>query len=131
MRPEAEDKYQDMDGNPISLYKLVRECPDWAINRIRAGEKAIAELSTLLSKVKGECEKGITYGKCPKCIGCTIKSRIPQSDTEPVKADTDCPDPCTEMTVKGCEDCADTEKGEPINPSEDYMKKADQLKFGR
>ncbi|HUV84517.1 MAG TPA: hypothetical protein VMV86_02345 [Methanosarcinales archaeon] len=134
MRPEAEDKYQDMDGNPISLYKLVRECPDWAINRIRAGEKAIAELSTLLSKVKGEWVGGKWW--CPDCekfVDVEIKHEAYVriyckecqdfiTEVSPPQADTDCPDPCTEMTVKGCEDCADTEQACPACKGKGFHK---------
>ena len=37
-------EYQDADGNPMSLYRLVREEPDWAANRIEFMNKRIAEL---------------------------------------------------------------------------------------
>ena len=38
------NEYQDMDGNPTTLYKLVRIEPDWAVSRIDFMNNKIAEL---------------------------------------------------------------------------------------
>jgi len=45
----VEKKYHDVDGNPCSLYYLVKYEPEWAASRIREGEKAIAKLKEYLS----------------------------------------------------------------------------------
>ncbi len=36
--------YEDLDGNKCSIWQMVRREPDWAVNRIQDGEKAIGEL---------------------------------------------------------------------------------------
>ena len=36
--------YQDQNGNPTTLYKLVRTEPDWAASRINFMNNKIAEL---------------------------------------------------------------------------------------
>ena len=36
---ELEKNYFDSEGNPCTLYRLVRDEPDWAESRIRTGEK--------------------------------------------------------------------------------------------
>ena len=38
------NEYQDMDGNPTTLYKLVRIEPDWAVSRIYLMNNKIAEM---------------------------------------------------------------------------------------
>ena len=38
------NEYQDMDGNPTTLYKLVRIEPDWAASRIDFMNNQIVEL---------------------------------------------------------------------------------------
>jgi hypothetical protein len=40
--------YQDLDGNPISLYKLVRTEPNWAASRIDFMNNQVAKLETEL-----------------------------------------------------------------------------------
>ena len=40
-------EYKTQDGEPTTLYKLVRSEPDWAASRIREGEKAQQEIETL------------------------------------------------------------------------------------
>ena len=45
-------EYQDMDGNPTTLYKLVRIEPDWAVSRIDFMNNKIAELEKVLALVK-------------------------------------------------------------------------------
>lgn len=42
-------KYQDYDGNPCTLAQLVKRDPQWAENRIKAGESAL-EVVNLLKK---------------------------------------------------------------------------------
>lgn len=44
-----EKQYYDCDGKPITLYRLVRREPDWAISRVQAGEKAIVQRDDLLA----------------------------------------------------------------------------------
>jgi alpha-ketoglutarate-dependent taurine dioxygenase len=41
--------YQDIDGNPTTLYKLVRTEPDWAASRIDFMNNKIAELEKELA----------------------------------------------------------------------------------
>jgi len=45
-------QYHDADGNPITLYRLVRAEPDWAASRIQAGEAAISQRDELLAALK-------------------------------------------------------------------------------
>lgn len=52
-----ERKYFDADGNPITLYKLVRIDPDWAASRIRCGEQAMAQRDQLLDALKALTER--------------------------------------------------------------------------
>ena len=43
--------YYDDDGNECSINQMVRRCPYWAANRIQEGEKAIAQIEALESKL--------------------------------------------------------------------------------
>lgn len=43
-RLSQERQYYDEDGNPISLYRLVRQSPDWAASRLTADADHIAAL---------------------------------------------------------------------------------------
>ena len=47
-----EKHYFDADGNPTTLYRLVRSEPDWAASRIKTGEQAIAHRDELLKALK-------------------------------------------------------------------------------
>jgi len=44
-----EKNYHDIDGNPCSLYHMVKYEPEWAASRIKEGEKAAAKLEECLS----------------------------------------------------------------------------------
>jgi alpha-ketoglutarate-dependent taurine dioxygenase len=44
--------YQDQDGNPTTLYKLVRTEPDWAASRINFMNNKIAELEKQAEEFK-------------------------------------------------------------------------------
>ena len=44
----AKQTYYDSDGNEITLYKLVRIEPDWAVSIIQYYENRVAELQTEL-----------------------------------------------------------------------------------
>lgn len=39
-------EYFDSDGKPTTLYRLVRQEPEWAQSRVQAGELAITERDT-------------------------------------------------------------------------------------
>lgn len=45
---DLERIYHDIDGNPCNILDLVRSQPEWAANRIQAGEKAIKGYVCLL-----------------------------------------------------------------------------------
>jgi len=40
-------EYKDPEGYPTTLYKLIRNCPEWAYSRIKAGEEAAARITQL------------------------------------------------------------------------------------
>ena len=42
--------YEDMEGNKLSLYKMVRQEPNWAMSRIRVCEELEKEIETLRHK---------------------------------------------------------------------------------
>jgi hypothetical protein len=54
------ENYHDADGNPIALYRLVREDPEWAISRISTMD---AELTALReeNKTLRECLEGMCW----------------------------------------------------------------------
>tara|TARA_R110000822_G_scaffold126546_1_gene261749 strand:- start:174 stop:461 length:288 start_codon:yes stop_codon:yes gene_type:complete len=58
------NKYHDQEGNPITLYKLVRKEPDWAASRIEFMNNKIAELEAARFKLL-DCMLGISDA----CIG--------------------------------------------------------------
>jgi hypothetical protein len=39
--------YYDMDGNATNILDLVRRYPEWAVNRIQEGEKALMALEEI------------------------------------------------------------------------------------
>ena len=45
-------EYKDHEGYPTTLYKLIRNCPDWAYSRIKAGEEAAARITQLEATVR-------------------------------------------------------------------------------
>ena len=45
--------YYDSDGCPMRLWELVRKEPDWAVSRIRASEKAEADLTASQAREVG------------------------------------------------------------------------------
>jgi len=49
--------YKDMEGNECTIWQMVKKEPEWAANRIQAGEDAIAELATLRAKLTDEERK--------------------------------------------------------------------------
>jgi len=58
-------EYFDIDGNPTTLYRLVRTEPDWAISRIQESTGRIAELEQKYEYLKS-CQE--EYLKEPKLI---------------------------------------------------------------
>lgn len=65
----SDEDYKDMDGNPVTLEKLIRTEPEWAASRVREGRKAeaelaardkrIAELSIRVRDLEAACEAAI------------------------------------------------------------------------
>lgn len=45
-------QYTDSDGNLRTLWQMVRDEPEWAESRIRAGEEAIARIDELEAQLK-------------------------------------------------------------------------------
>jgi len=45
-------QYYDADWKPTTLWRLVRDEPEWAVSRIQAGEQAIAQRDELLTTMK-------------------------------------------------------------------------------
>ena len=43
--------YYDMEGNPRTIWQMVKESPEWAANRIQEGEKAIEEVERLKAEL--------------------------------------------------------------------------------
>ena len=62
---ETAKKYYDMDGNEISLYKLVRKEPDWAVNIIKYYENKVAELQRPVCKCKTDFAYEYDTSNCP------------------------------------------------------------------
>lgn len=50
--------YYDVDGNPTTLFRLIRSEPSWAMSRIIEGEKAIQSLERVLQFA---AESGIAF----------------------------------------------------------------------
>ncbi len=48
------ENYHDINGKPCSLYKLVRDEPEWAVSTIRRLRIALAEASPLMKWVADE-----------------------------------------------------------------------------
>jgi hypothetical protein len=46
-------EYSDMEGNPISLRRLVISEPDWACSRIKVAQEVETERDTLAQRVEG------------------------------------------------------------------------------
>jgi hypothetical protein len=42
----SDKKYHDAEGNPTTLWRLVRDEPEWAVSIIKTGERSIAERDT-------------------------------------------------------------------------------------
>ena len=42
----SDKKYHDAEGNPTTLWRLVRDEPEWAASIIKTGERSIAERDT-------------------------------------------------------------------------------------
>lgn len=43
--------YQDSDGNDCSIMQMVRREPEWAANRVQAGEAAIVKLDEVMEEI--------------------------------------------------------------------------------
>lgn len=56
------ENYQDIDGNPIALDKLVRDEPEWACNLIREFRKRVTALESLLHEATPNETPCIHYG---------------------------------------------------------------------
>ena len=86
----------DSDGNPVTLYSLVRSDPDWAASRIKWMENELADCKAELARVKAEvpcpdCEcDGVvhrdlyTLHACPACNGSGRKYK------QALEVDDDC-----------------------------------------
>jgi len=53
-RTDAEElrQYEDEDGNPIGLWRLVKNEPEWAVNQIRHRDKLERELNAANERIK-------------------------------------------------------------------------------
>lgn len=51
--------YHDVDGNPISLYKLVRKEPDWAASIIKFSNEKIPELEKRIAELEAQIPRWI------------------------------------------------------------------------
>lgn len=43
--------YYDAEGNEISLYKLVRQDPDWAMSRVQVSREQAEEIERLKQRI--------------------------------------------------------------------------------
>jgi hypothetical protein len=55
---DLEPRYFDRDGNPKNILQLVKLEPEWAANRIQAGEKA-ARQRDATNRPLQSCEKNM------------------------------------------------------------------------
>ena len=51
-KAEMDDAFHDLNGNPVSLFELVRSEPEWAASRIREGIVTQAENERLWKLLK-------------------------------------------------------------------------------
>jgi len=62
-KAEMDDAFHDLNGNPVSLFKLVRSEPEWAAARIREGKRIQADnerLRELLLRCQPQIEAGLS-----------------------------------------------------------------------
>lgn len=52
-------EYHDVEGNPISLYKLVRKEPDWAASIIKFSNEKIPELEKRIAELEAKIPKWV------------------------------------------------------------------------
>jgi len=52
---DLEKVYYDMDGNECNILKMVKMYPEWAANRIQAGEGAIDKLAENVETANKKC----------------------------------------------------------------------------
>ncbi len=48
--------YEDINGDKLTLYQMVRREPNWAATRIRVGEEAVKLLSELMPDMESRVE---------------------------------------------------------------------------
>jgi len=63
-------KYQDQDGNDVTLYQLIRREPNWAKSRIVVGEEALQRVNDLEAMLRDRldlirCGIGANYSGNP------------------------------------------------------------------
>lgn len=98
---DLDKKYYDLDGDECNILDLVKCSPEWATNRIQAGEKAIDCLEKLktnsvilpkeltaengakglligdfFEEMRMECPVCGDFGNDPDCDGCDGKGHI-------------------------------------------------------
>jgi hypothetical protein len=54
--------YYDEEGNEISLYKLVRQEPDWAMSRVQVSREQAEEIEKLKQRI-AELEQALQWLK--------------------------------------------------------------------
>ena len=63
-------KYLDFDGKPTTLYKLVRDEPDWAASKIDFMNKRITELEATIERLRDEVrERGKFIDELEEALG--------------------------------------------------------------
>jgi hypothetical protein len=64
---DLDKKYYDREGNEKNILQMVKCEPEWAANRIQAGEKAISELKEKTEQIETLCFCPIHFGDCEYC----------------------------------------------------------------